>query len=230
MATGKSGLHGRGKGERVIALVKSSSTHWSDSRRTPRFPAPLHLGPFSPPDRDRKETPSAAGRQRSRPNRMQVTLARRRGEPPTLGTHGQQQRAERKRGGSCCQRCSRTLTSAAASTGSLASQRPPGKFPKVPGIRRGKRGFPAAPRERPRESFFNAPRNAFSCRATEEPSQQDAGDPGQEAGRATHSRNPRPAAKSGKEARRVGSSGLDEEGRPASRTAVKVFQRLSVPA
>ena len=35
------------------------------------------------------------------------------------------------------------------STGSLASQRHPGKFPKVPGRRRGTRGFPAAPRERP---------------------------------------------------------------------------------
>ena len=34
----------------------------------------------------------------------------------------------------------------ATSTGSLASQRHPGKFPKVPGRRRGKRGFPAAPR------------------------------------------------------------------------------------
>ena len=30
--------------------------------------------------------------------------------------------------------------------------------PKVPGRRRGKRGFPAAPRERPREPFFNASR------------------------------------------------------------------------
>ena len=39
---------------------------------------------------------------------------------------------------------------------SLASQRHPGKFPKVPGRRRGTRGFPAAPRQRPRESFFNA--------------------------------------------------------------------------
>ena len=38
----------------------------------------------------------------------------------------------------------------ANSTGSLASQRHPGKFPKVPIRRRGKRGFPAAPRERPR--------------------------------------------------------------------------------
>ena len=35
-------------------------------------------------------------------------------------------------------------------TGSLASQRHPGKFPKVPGRRRGTRGFPAAPRQRPR--------------------------------------------------------------------------------
>ena len=34
--------------------LKCSSTHQSDSRRTPRFPAPLHLGPFSPPDRDRR--------------------------------------------------------------------------------------------------------------------------------------------------------------------------------
>ena len=42
----------------------------------------------------------------------------------------------------------------ATSTGSLASQRHPGKFPKVPGRRRGTRGFPAATRERPRESFF----------------------------------------------------------------------------
>ena len=30
--------------------------------------------------------------------------------------------------------------------------------PKVPGRRRGTRGFPAAPRQRPRESFFNASR------------------------------------------------------------------------
>ena len=35
-----------------------------------------------------------------------------------------------------------------ASTGSLASQRHPGKFPKVPGRRPGTRGFPAAPRAR----------------------------------------------------------------------------------
>ena len=60
--------------------------------------------------------------------------------------------------------------------------------------------------------------------------QQDAGDPGQEAGTSARSRHPRPAAKSGKEARRVGSAGLGEEGRPASLTAAKVFQRLSVPA
>ena len=39
--------------------------------------------------------------------------------------------------------------SPATSTGSLASQRHPGKFPKVPGRRRGTRGFPAAPRESP---------------------------------------------------------------------------------
>ena len=38
------------------------------------------------------------------------------------------------------------------------AQRHPGKFPKVPGRRRGTQGFPAAPRERPRESFFNASR------------------------------------------------------------------------
>ena len=41
---------------------------------------------------------------------------------------------------------------------SLASQRHPGKFPKVPGRRRGGRGFPAAPQKRPRLSFFNASR------------------------------------------------------------------------
>ena len=35
----------------------------------------------------------------------------------------------------------------ATSTGSVASQRHPGKFTKVPGRRRGKRGFPAAPRQ-----------------------------------------------------------------------------------
>ena len=44
------------------------------------------------------------------------------------------------------------------SPGSLASQRHPGKFPQVPGRRRGKRGFPAAPRGRPRESLFNVSR------------------------------------------------------------------------
>ena len=55
-------------------------------------------------------------------------------------------------------RPSRVPRGPATSTGSLASQRHPGKFPKVPGRRRGKRGFPAATRERPRESFFNASR------------------------------------------------------------------------
>ena len=50
------------------------------------------------------------------------------------------------------------LEGAATSTGSLDSQRHPGKFPKVPCRRRGKRGFPAAPRQRTRESFFNASR------------------------------------------------------------------------
>ena len=40
----------------------------------------------------------------------------------------------------------------------IGTQRHPGKFPTVPGRRRGKRGFPAAPRQRPRESFFNASR------------------------------------------------------------------------
>ena len=42
-----------------------------------------------------------------------------------------------------------------ASTGSLASQRHPGKLPKVPGRRRGTRGFPAAPRQRPRAFLFS---------------------------------------------------------------------------
>ena len=39
----------------------------------------------------------------------------------------------------------------------------------VPGRRRGKRGFPTAPRERPRESFFNASR-AWRIPWTEKPS------------------------------------------------------------
>ena len=55
-----------------------------------------------------------------------------------------------------CARPSGVPRGPANSTGSLASQRHPGKFSKVPGRRRGKRGFPAATRERPRESFFNA--------------------------------------------------------------------------
>ena len=57
-----------------------------------------------------------------------------------------------------CARPSGVPRGPATSTGSLASQRHPGKLTKVPGSRRGKRGFPAAPRERPRESFFNASR------------------------------------------------------------------------
>ena len=57
-----------------------------------------------------------------------------------------------------CARRSGVPRGPATSTGSLASQRHPGKFPKVPGRRRGTRGFPAAPRQRPRESFFNASR------------------------------------------------------------------------
>ena len=43
-----------------------------------------------------------------------------------------------------CARPSGVPRGPATSTGSLASQRHPGKFPKVPGRRRGKRGFPAA--------------------------------------------------------------------------------------
>ena len=41
-------------------------------------------------------------------------------------------------------------------TVSLISQRHPGKLPEVTGTSRGNLGFPAATRERPRESFFNA--------------------------------------------------------------------------
>ena len=41
-------------------------------------------------------------------------------------------------------------------TVSLITQGHAGKFPKVTGRSRGKRGFPAASQERPRESFFNA--------------------------------------------------------------------------
>ena len=48
-----------------------------------------------------------------------------------------------------CARPSGVPRGPATSTGSLASQRHPGKFPKIPGRRRGKRGFPAAPRQRP---------------------------------------------------------------------------------
>ena len=44
----------------------------------------------------------------------------------------------------------------ANSTVSLTSQRHAGKFPKVTGRSRGKRGIPAATLERPRESFFKA--------------------------------------------------------------------------
>ena len=43
-----------------------------------------------------------------------------------------------------CARPSGVPRGPATSTGSLASQRHPGKFPKVPGRRRGTRGFPAA--------------------------------------------------------------------------------------
>ena len=35
------------------SINKSPPTRRSHSRGTPRFPAPLHLSPFSPPDRDR---------------------------------------------------------------------------------------------------------------------------------------------------------------------------------
>ena len=42
------------------------------------------------------------------------------------------------------------------STVSLTSQRHPEKLPEVTGTSRGNPGFPAATRERPRESFFNA--------------------------------------------------------------------------
>ena len=52
-----------------------------------------------------------------------------------------------------CRACN--WTDIASTTGSLASQRHPGKFPKVPGRRRGTRGFPAAPRQRPRSCLEN---------------------------------------------------------------------------
>ena len=42
------------------------------------------------------------------------------------------------------------------STVSLTSHRHPEKLPEVTGTRRGNTGFPAATRERPRDSFFNA--------------------------------------------------------------------------
>ena len=38
-------------------------TRWVPSRGTPRVPAPLHLSPFSPPDRDRRvDSPAFSGR------------------------------------------------------------------------------------------------------------------------------------------------------------------------
>ena len=55
-----------------------------------------------------------------------------------------------------CDEPSRVPRGPANSTASLTSQRHPGKFPIVPCRSRGKRGIPAATRERPRESFFNA--------------------------------------------------------------------------
>ena len=57
-----------------------------------------------------------------------------------------------------CASPSRVPRGPANPTVSLNSQRHPGRFPQIPGRGRGKRGFPAAPRERPRESFFNASR------------------------------------------------------------------------
>ena len=42
---------------------KSSPTHWSHWRGTPRFPASPHLCPFSPPDRDRRvDSPALSAR------------------------------------------------------------------------------------------------------------------------------------------------------------------------
>ena len=55
-----------------------------------------------------------------------------------------------------CAEASRVPRGPANYTASLTSQRHPGKFPRVSCRSRGKRGFPAATRERPRESFFNA--------------------------------------------------------------------------
>ena len=43
--------------------TKSSPTHWSHWRGTPRFPASPHLCPFSPPDRDRRvDSPALSAR------------------------------------------------------------------------------------------------------------------------------------------------------------------------
>ena len=55
------------------------------------------------------------------------------------------------------------------STGSLASQRHPGKLPKVPGRRRGTRGFPAAPRQRPRECRRLRGRGCANCQSLPQP-------------------------------------------------------------
>ena len=46
-----------------LATPRNSLTHRVPSRETPSIPTPLHLSPFSPPDRDRRvDSPALSGR------------------------------------------------------------------------------------------------------------------------------------------------------------------------
>ena len=58
-----SALKGEMVPDSLPATPKSSPTGRVPSRGTPRIPAPLHLSPFSPPDRDRRgDSPAWSGR------------------------------------------------------------------------------------------------------------------------------------------------------------------------
>ena len=169
MAPGKSGLHARGEGERVLALAPerpqgspASSSVW---REDP--------GLLSRPCRKRR--PSARedvklqyfGHLMQRVGSLEKTLMlggiggrRRRGRQRMQKQRGSLRflRPLEMRPSSIAPHPVESREAPTNSTVSLSSQRHPGKFPKVPGRRRGTRGFPAAPRQRPRESFFNASR------------------------------------------------------------------------
>ena len=63
-------------------LAKSSPTYQSHLRETPRFPAALHLSPFSPPDRDRRFDSRALCGRCSRPSRPLSNSRGQRGSLP----------------------------------------------------------------------------------------------------------------------------------------------------